>query len=508
MILPFVRSPLAFGKHFPRRPDGGAGTADDGDEADEADADSVLKRWRKILCNPCNAMLTLSVLLYENAEFEASLTSIASDGRCPLECLAKPTDAARPLAQAVNELVDICLKATSAGAVTAAVSAPVSFRTLLRRKTDDNDEQGAAAENAAESERNDVWTKAVARRKTLAVVVPVARNGIHLTKDGLATAYSKCTTVTGFESKRDIGDGAKRESGDGASARAFVLSPECLTESSAEPWRHISNPAALDLEATLKFIASESKEGDVIVVFDNGLPLVRAVIQKELGSKPNQTEGWVIYTGSAGVRPKKKVPYATNQRETFFVSLAANRTRTALRQRKTYLLPGETASSDLDYVSVPRRNIGTAPLATVEDKARIFGIEPSNISPAPSEVAVHLGTGVPLFWQEQRPRDFYMTLFQQLGVGAVVDVAPGSGCKGEAALALGLPYCALALSVTHQRWLHNTFDRAALTHIVSKQSPLYMADLVQHIKKHFEDMLSETRGAVLDVEVADACAEQ
>ena len=97
---------------------------------------------------------------------------------------------------------------------------------------------------------------------------------------------------------------------------------------------------------------------------------------------------------------------------------------------------------------------------------------------------------------------------EDLDVSAIFDVSPGSGALAEACLRLGLQYVGVTTSDTHNRWLQNVLDRAAVEHIVTQGRPMYQRSLVDHVKRHFDEVLStlEAARSAEDVDIESLCS--
>jgi len=70
----------------------------------------------------------------------------------------------------------------------------------------------------------------------------------------------------------------------------------------------------------------------------------------------------------------------------------------------------------------------------------------------------------------------------------VVDISPGSGSVGRAALRLGIQYVAACRTDAHASWLGNVLDREACELIVKDKSPLFEQNLSTLIKKHLAEI--------------------
>ena len=99
--------------------------------------------------------------------------------------------------------------------------------------------------------------------------------------------------------------------------------------------------------------------------------------------------------------------------------------------------------------------------------------------------------GMPLYWQERKPVDLWEDLLASIDAKMVVDLSPGSGAAGRAAMRLGISYVAACREESHASWLSNIFDREACELIVKAKSPLFEQNLASLIKTHFAEVLAQ-----------------
>ena len=95
-----------------------------------------------------------------------------------------------------------------------------------------------------------------------------------------------------------------------------------------------------------------------------------------------------------------------------------------------------------------------------------------------------------MVWQESKSVEFWLALIEDLDVGAIFDVSPGTGALAEAAMKHGIHYGGVCANAHHMAWLQNVLDRAALKQIMTQHVPLYDAHLAAQIKEHFMDTVS------------------
>ena len=109
------------------------------------------------------------------------------------------------------------------------------------------------------------------------------------------------------------------------------------------------------------------------------------------------------------------------------------------------------------------------------DKQRVMGEEPEQ----PPLKIFDGDRGMPLYWQERKPVEFWKDILHCLDARMVIDMSPGSGAAGRACLRLGIQYTAACRTNAHASWLANVLDRESCELIVTKQSPLFEQDLAQ-----------------------------
>jgi len=140
-----------------------------------------------------------------------------------------------------------------------------------------------------------------------------------------------------------------------------------------------------------------------------------------------------------------------------------------------------------------------------KDKSQVLGADPESITEPPAK-RWDSSRGTPLYWSERKPVALWEDLLFCLDASMVVDLSPGSGSVGRAALRLGIQYVAVCRTDAHASWLGNVLDREACELIAKDTSPLFEQDLSTLIKKHFAyilDALDEQRQAEDEEDEAD-----
>ena len=127
------------------------------------------------------------------------------------------------------------------------------------------------------------------------------------------------------------------------------------------------------------------------------------------------------------------------------------------------------------------------PLISKADKERVMGEEPEQ----PPLKVFDGDRGMPLYWQERKPVEFWKDILHCLDACMVIDMSPGSGGVGRACLRMGIQYQAACRTAAHASWLSNVLDRESCELIVTTKSPLFEQDLAQMIRTHFSDVISQ-----------------
>ena len=96
--------------------------------------------------------------------------------------------------------------------------------------------------------------------------------------------------------------------------------------------------------------------------------------------------------------------------------------------------------------------------------------------------------GLPLFWQERKPKSFWVQLLKDLRAKVVFDATPGSGQLARACLELGLVYTGVAKNQQHCKFLNSVLDRYAVVLVGQSGAACHDADLAALAKEHFQDV--------------------
>ena len=118
------------------------------------------------------------------------------------------------------------------------------------------------------------------------------------------------------------------------------------------------------------------------------------------------------------------------------------------------------------------------------------GAASGSVSTLPAKVWV-ADHGVPVFWQEKKPVEFWEDIIEKVDRKMVVDLSPGSGSVGRACMRNGVQYVAACFSELHRQWVSNALDREACELITIESSPFHETDLATLIQTHFSNILEQ-----------------
>ena len=136
-------------------------------------------------------------------------------------------------------------------------------------------------------------------------------------------------------------------------------------------------------------------------------------------------------------------------------------------------------------------------MISAADKARVLGVRVSALTPDQNEVPVppakvfDVDRGMPLYWAERKPVEFWEDILWSLDAHQVVDLSPGSGSVGRACLRAGTQYAAFCRTEAHATWVGNILDREACELTVTNNSPFFEQDLAIMIRRHFQEVMEQ-----------------
>ena len=203
----------------------------------------------------------------------------------------------------------------------------------------------------------------------------------------------------------------------------------------------------------------------------------------------------------------RKVSFASDSKETCFLGLPCSRTQLALQRRQCFNTLGEATPHDATYIGVVPLPWGAAPKMHPGDKQAIMDDHPAAARDVPVlNWKVYDSTmGLPFFWQERKPKTFWVLLLRDLRAKVVFDATPGSGLLARACLELGLAYTGVAKNQQHSKFLNSVLDRYAVVLVGQSGSACHDADLAALAKEHFQDVneMVDQQDLTADTELTD-----
>ena len=82
-------------------------------------------------------------------------------------------------------------------------------------------------------------------------------------------------------------------------------------------------------------------------------------------------------------------------------------------------------------------------------------------------------------------------IIKNYGIVDVLDLSPGSGQLGAAAMSLGVPITSFVCDETHAKWLRNLADLTCARLICEKNSHLYQQSLAEALDNFFSEDLAK-----------------
>ena len=184
----------------------------------------------------------------------------------------------------------------------------------------------------------------------------------------------------------------------------------------------------------------------------------------------------------------RKVSFASDSKEACFLSLPCVRTQLAVQRRDRFNKLGEATTHDTTYSGVEPLAWGAVPKMHAGDKKAIMDPAAARDAPVPCRKVYDSTMGLPLFWQERKPKTFWVQLLNDLKAKVVFDATPGSGQLARACLELGVAYTGVAKNQQHCKFLNSVLDRYAVVLVGKSKSAFHDADLAALAKEHFQDV--------------------
>ena len=332
-------------------------------------------------------------------------------------------------------------------------------------------------ESEIEAERLETWKTVVTNRKKFATA-SVAK---FKTADQLQTWLEKQTRTHQFVGKV------------GESHRVFVFSADTFGLESAEPWR--TREPTRDLDTMMTFMSRQTGPCDIILAFDGRNVADRKKMCTAMESTRHCCELWIVYAPTK--RMGRRVAWASDAREVGWISLPVPRTNIATKERGDDKAAWAASTHDSVYSGVPPTPWDGLPMLSVKDKARAMDIKVTDEGdlvkavPRPPAKLFDTDRGLPLYWNERKPVEFWEDILWAIDASSVVDLSPGSAAAGRACLRLGIHYVAACRNEAHGAWVNNILDREACELTVQNESPLFEQDSKSMLEKHFGEVLTQ-----------------
>ena len=396
--------------------------------------------------------------------YQEVIATLAADGGSVSQAMQEMGESLGSLGQDLKEAMRALHAAESVVGTTASGQAPMpSLRDLVRQVSDGGDAE------AAKTERQDVWKRAVAQRKKYVTLHLVKKPNLSQSYDDAVKRHTAFSNFTGKAGEKH---------------RVFVTSADLLNQSGQAPWQDACNPDKKMFEEQLNFLKTCRGPCDVVMAWDGCQKgKTRRMIEDSIGSMNTATEVTIVYNCSWNTWVKKKSFFGSENMETGFVATPCPRNKIGVVPRE-----GESSShfSTLTGVAIPPRM--SLPRVSVDDKAKVF---PERTGELPKKWIRNVDGGVPMFWQESKSVQTWVQLLTEVKADSVIDLAGGAGTLGVACMQLGLPYLGMVGHAAHLTWLTNVLDRASLAFICQSGHFLYQEDLATHVKELFSDLIED-----------------
>ena len=357
---------------------------------------------------------------------------------------------------------------------------------VLARSLSNASDEAKAEQKQKESERDKVWAAATtSRRKLVNFLTP---RSSWKARD-LDSAYEASSAFSW--------DGGKPTE----KHRVFLFSADLIDESGNCWAKTMQWPAALG-EECVKFMKSKTGHCDLLVFCDGRSRSSRQALERLNEDTRNMIDLWATYTASS--RLGRRIAWGSDNKEMIFISFPVPRVQMPVKPRKDPKcggVAGETTTHDATYSGVAPMSWASMTLVTDADKEKILGVT-AGTSKKPRAKVFDTSFGQPLLWAERKTIAFWLTLFEDVDAGMIIDCSPGSGTAARAALLANIPYFGLARNEHHASFLCNVADRQALMMMRTAGSPLHHQDMAECISAHFSQLMAsmETMDGAKDTE--------
>ena len=355
-----------------------------------------------------------------------------------------------------------------------------SLKSLIRQASDTGHDDGEAT-----AQREEVWQKAVQKRKKL-VQFGMVKNPKAIMS--YVDAFKKATASQWKGKPKDY--------------RMFILSADLISDSGDSPWQAKASIPTKIVETMLEFLKLQrAGQHDVLVAFDGCGRDVRGMLGSSLVQLPRTSEVFIVYNNSWNSWVRRQHFLSSNNCEVGYVTLPNSRGKFTCKDRPSGFNGAGEASShftSMTGVALPPRT--RLPRISADEKAKVFG----KSGCLPPKWTKSIPAGCPMFWGETKSVAFWQQMLTELDVKTVVDMTPGSGALADASMRLGCSYFGFVSDVVHMGWLTNVVDRASCRHIVKSGTFLYEESLATSLKDLFADIVEDEPGE-MDGEHPDDC---
>jgi hypothetical protein len=274
----------------------------------------------------------------------------------------------------------------------------------------------------------------------------------------------------------------------GKSHRVFIASADTFgSERADNPWQNFTSKDG-DFSTVIEFMSGQTGPCDLLLFFDGRNPEDRAAMAESVSKNRHICEIWILYQSTKRFG-RRSVAWSSDNKEIMWISLPLPRVHVPTKEHTGEVAKWAESTHSTCYVNVPQAPWQSLPLMTADDKANLTGKDQSVLLPPPK--IFEWDRGVPVYWQERKTVEFWQTVLNDVDAGMVVDLTPGSGSAGRAAMRNGISYHAVCRDEIHASWLGNILDREACELIVKSESPLFEQSLAALIKAHFAEILAQ-----------------
>ncbi len=356
---------------------------------------------------------------------------------------------------------------------------------------------------AAASEREDIWARALKRKSNIEFHA-LRDNPNSLTDAELYNAATggKLQRLYNSSEAKKFRGGAQKDS-----YRLLLLNAECFNFSHQAGKSDLHKrpvPMCDEIDHALAWLAKQRDDRTVIMAMDGRSQEVRRAMDAWLHSETQETSKvadiWVTYESHGGdVRvPKRKIAFASRNREVWFVMLPLQRKYFRTHSRSVGTAGGEETTHANTYTRVKQRPLSALPRLILQAKKDMIG---RDVLPASGRgLAEDATAGHPLFWQDVKTVSFLSSVFHDFNIGFVFDLSPGCGTAAIACAQNGIGYDGVCANAKHMKWVSGLLDMAILAVEADPPKGKTSADepYIQKIKQYFGTTVAEAKRMLRD----------